>query len=86
MLVLTQRPGETLLLGDQIEVHVMEVGRGTTKLAIKAPKEVSITRARRSVVHSQDGRAAGRPAERAAREGDGPPQNRRRRRVVIEPA
>ena len=44
MLVLTRRVGETLLIGDDIEVKVCEVGEGQARLSIVAPKDVVIVR------------------------------------------
>ena len=44
MLVLTRRVGETLLIGDDIEVKVCEVDGGQARLSIVAPKDVVIVR------------------------------------------
>lgn len=44
MLVLQRKKGETLLIGDNIQISVMEVGADAVKLAIEAPKEVRILR------------------------------------------
>lgn len=44
MLVLQRKKGETLLIGDNIRISVMEVGADAVKLAIEAPKEVRILR------------------------------------------
>ena len=44
MLVLTRRVGETLLIGDDIEVKVSEVGGGQARLSIIAPKDVAVVR------------------------------------------
>lgn len=44
MLVLQRKKGETLLIGDNIRISVMEVGADAVKLAIEAPKEVKILR------------------------------------------
>lgn len=44
MLVLTRRKGESILLGDDIEITIVNVEEGTVKIAINAPKEVSILR------------------------------------------
>ena len=44
MLILTRRKGESILLGDNIEITVVKVEDGTVKIAIDAPKDVSILR------------------------------------------
>ena len=44
MLVLARRVGESLLIGDDIEIKVCELGGGQARLAIVAPKEVPVVR------------------------------------------
>ncbi|WP_456592306.1 carbon storage regulator CsrA [Blastococcus sp. SYSU DS1024] len=44
MLTLTRSVGETIRIGDDIEVHVVEVRGGTVRLGFKAPREVTIHR------------------------------------------
>ena len=44
MLVLTRKKGESILLGDDIEIHVVSVEDGSVKLAINAPRNVTIIR------------------------------------------
>jgi len=44
MLILRRRMGESVLLGDDIEIEVLEVAHGRVKLGIKAPPEVSVLR------------------------------------------
>ncbi len=44
MLILRRRPGEALLLGDDIEVEVLESSASGVKLGIRAPREVAILR------------------------------------------
>ena len=51
MLTLTRSVGETIRIGDDIEVHVVEVRGGTVRLGFKAPREVAIP-ARRSTGRS----------------------------------
>ncbi|MCW2582180.1 MAG: carbon storage regulator, CsrA [Klenkia sp.] len=45
MLTLTRTIGETIRIGDDIEVHVVEVRGNTVRLGFNAPREVSIHRA-----------------------------------------
>ncbi|MCZ2858043.1 carbon storage regulator CsrA [Blastococcus sp. VKM Ac-2987] len=44
MLTLTRSVGETIRIGDDIEVHVVEVRGGTVRLGFKAPRAVAIHR------------------------------------------
>jgi carbon storage regulator len=44
MLVLGRRRGESLMIGDDIEVIVVESDHGQTRLGIKAPVEIKVWR------------------------------------------
>ena len=44
MLILRRRAGETLLIGDEVKVTVMDVYEGGVRLAIDAPKSIQILR------------------------------------------
>ena len=44
MLVMRRRAGESILLGEEIEVQVIEVGPRRVKLGIVAPKNLAIVR------------------------------------------
>lgn len=44
MLVLGRRPGEYVMIGDEIKVQVVRSEKGDLRLAISAPKHVKITR------------------------------------------
>lgn len=44
MLVLKRNVGESILIGDGIELTVLECSNGIVKLGIEAPKEVKIVR------------------------------------------
>ena len=44
MLVIRRRSGESLLVGDTVEVEILEVSGGQVKLGIRAPRDVSILR------------------------------------------
>jgi len=44
MLVIRRRAGESVLIGDEIEVQVTEIGPTRVKLCIRAPKEVLVVR------------------------------------------
>ncbi len=44
MLVITRKKGESLLIGKDIEVTVVKLDDGSVKLAISAPKNITILR------------------------------------------
>lgn len=44
MLVLSRRKGEAIVIGDNIEVTVLEIVGGKVRLGINAPPEVAIHR------------------------------------------
>jgi carbon storage regulator len=44
MLVLTRKPGQSIMIGDGIEVQVLSVAGEKVRLGITAPREVSIFR------------------------------------------
>ena len=44
MLILTRRIGEKLLIGDDIEVVVLDVNRNQVKVGIKAPRSMTVLR------------------------------------------
>jgi carbon storage regulator len=44
MLVIRRRAGETLLIGEEIEIEVLETGGSQVKLGIRAPKHVIVLR------------------------------------------
>ena len=44
MLILQRKPGESLLIGENISISVVSVEGGRVRLAISAPPEISILR------------------------------------------
>ena len=44
MLVIRRRAGECFLIGDNVEVEVLEVGATQVKLGIRAPRHVTVLR------------------------------------------
>lgn len=44
MLVVTRKKGESILIGNDIEISVSAIENGSVKLAVKAPKDVQILR------------------------------------------
>jgi carbon storage regulator len=44
MLVLTRKPGQSIMIGDGVEVQVLSVAGEKVRLGITAPREVAIFR------------------------------------------
>lgn len=44
MLVIGRKKGESILIGDNIEITIVKIDDGSVKIAVNAPKEVSIFR------------------------------------------
>jgi carbon storage regulator len=44
VLILRRRPGESLLIGDEVEIEVLETGPWGVKVGIHAPRGVTILR------------------------------------------
>jgi len=44
MLILTRRPGETIIIGDDIKVTILGVASKQIRIGIEAPKDVPVHR------------------------------------------
>ncbi len=44
MLIITRRPNQKIMLGDDVTIHVMEVSGGNVRLGIEAPRSVPVYR------------------------------------------
>ncbi|MCC6262952.1 MAG: carbon storage regulator [Bryobacterales bacterium] len=64
MLITRRKVGEALLIGDSIEVVVLEVNQGRVKLGVSAPAEVAVERKEWRLVLNQN-RDASAPATAA---------------------
>ncbi|WP_261166273.1 carbon storage regulator CsrA [Microbacterium sp. Marseille-Q6965] len=71
MLVLTRRIGESLLIGDDVEVTVLDVKGDSIRIGIRAPRETRIQRSEIvDAVRAENAQAAhaGDDAEKALRD------------------
>jgi carbon storage regulator len=66
MLILTRRPGERVVIGDEILVTVMGVSGHTVRLGIEAPAGVSIYREEIWLAVTEENRAAAAAADAGA--------------------
>ena len=62
MLILQRKTGESVMIGDEIEVSVLSVEAGRVRLAIQAPKSVSILRSALKTAAEVNREAAGEEA------------------------
>lgn len=44
MLIVSRKEGESILIGDDVEVCILEIGEGVIKVGINAPKNIKILR------------------------------------------
>lgn len=44
MLILTRKTGETITIGESIQIKVLSVKGGQVRIGIEAPREVSVNR------------------------------------------
>ena len=44
MLVLSRKAGESILIGNDIEISVVDISKGVVKLGLEAPKDMQILR------------------------------------------
>ena len=71
MLIITRKPGEKIMLGDEIVVHVMEIVGNTARIGIDAPRSVPVYREELWNAVRDENRAAADVAPDALPPGDG---------------
>ncbi len=73
MLIITRRPGETIMVGDGIAVTVVSMAGGEVRIGITAPREQRILRSeiygRAPKAPTDSGQVPGKPATGARRRG-----------------
>ena len=62
MLVLRRRAGESVLIGDDIEIELLAVTQQGAKIGIRAPKETVVLRKELKITQEQNARAASGPS------------------------
>ncbi len=58
MLIIRRKPGEAILIGDQIELEVIDISPSRVKIGISAPREVLILRKEIQLAQQQNIAAA----------------------------
>jgi carbon storage regulator len=64
MLVLTRKPKESIMIGDQIELSILSVAGDKVRIGIEAPREIPVFRKEVWLAIRQENVAAG-PSARA---------------------
>ena len=67
MLVLTRRPGESVMVGDDVVITVLDVRGDVVRLGIKAPRSIQVHREEVYRELQAANRAAASPSENAVR-------------------
>ncbi len=62
MLILQRKAGESVAIGDEIEISILSVEAGRVRLAIQAPRDVSILRSELKIAAEVNREAAGEEA------------------------
>ena len=44
MLIITRRPGERIMLGDDVRIHIMEIVGNSVRVGVEAPRSVPVYR------------------------------------------
>ena len=60
-MIMRRRQGETILIGGNIEVQIVSIGRSRVKIGINAPKEVVVTAKEVKLVREENLAAATEP-------------------------
>jgi len=69
MLMMSRREGETILIGDEIEIVIARIGRTRVKVGIRAPRETPVIAREVKLVRDENLAAAAAPPAAAALSG-----------------
>ena len=58
MLVMSRRQGETILIGDEIEIVIAHIGRSRVKVGIRAPRQLQVIAREMKLVREENLAAA----------------------------
>ncbi|HUU70026.1 MAG TPA: carbon storage regulator CsrA [Planctomycetota bacterium] len=74
MLVLTRRKGESIILGDDVEVKILELHGSQVKIGVQAPQSLSVHRKEVYLAIQRENKAAAESAEREKAPPEAPPE------------
>ena len=69
MLMMSRREGETILIGDEIEIVIARIGRTRVKVGIRAPRKTPVVAREVKLVRDENLAAAAAPPTAAALSG-----------------
>jgi len=76
MLMMSRRQGETILIGDDIEIVIAHIGRSRVKVGIRAPRQLAVVAQEVKLVGEGNQAAASPFAGRAGGNSVAPPPRR----------
>ena len=62
MLMMSRREGETILIGEDIEIEIVHIGRSRVRLGIRAPRALPVLAREIKLVRDENRTAAGTQA------------------------
>lgn len=62
MLVLSRRPGESIMIGTDVVITILEVSGETVRVGVRAPREIAVHREEVFLALQEANRAAASPA------------------------
>ena len=62
MLMMSRREGETILIGDDIEIVIARIGRSRVRVGIRAPRETTVIAREVKLIRDENLKAAGSSA------------------------
>jgi carbon storage regulator len=65
MLVMSRRQGETILIGDDVEILIAHIGRSRVKVGIRAPRQTPVVAREMKLVREENLAAAARSSQPA---------------------
>jgi carbon storage regulator len=65
MLVMSRRQGETILIGEEIEIVIAHIGRSRVKVGIRAPRQMPVIAREMKLVREENLAAAAAPGASA---------------------
>ena len=68
MLALSRKVGETIVIGDNVEITVLDIQRDQIKLGISAPRNISIHRKEIYIQIQEENKAAMQSTDKAAQQ------------------
>ena len=61
MLMMSRRQGETILIGEDVEIVIAQIGRSRVRVAIRAPRHLAVVAKEVKLVGEENRAAAGAP-------------------------